>query len=257
MERWLRIPNVSQREALAKKADLATGIGGLGLIRHGPRSTAPESDAAAVPMAFIVWLITVSALTLLLAWRMGRLRSSRLPAWTRSGSLAPVLRDGDLGLAQVALPSGWRAASGLHDTAGIQAIAPLRRRYVIVISEHRADFEPGFTLEQHAEMTLAALGESVRMVWRNGPHRRTVGPYESLQFEIEGYCEQTALTYLHTTVAGHRAFHQVLAWSTRSSYDRRAFDALLDGFSELPSDGSDLTQLPLIIHSPSSRYSVH
>jgi hypothetical protein len=208
-------------------------------------------------MAFMVWLITVSTLTLLLAWRTGRLRNSRLSPWTRSGRLAPVLTDGDLGLAQVALPSGWRGASGLNDAAAIQAIAPLRRRYVIVISEHRADFAPGFTLEQHAEMTLETLAESVRIIWQNGPHRGTVGPYDSLQFEIEGYFEHVACTYLHTSIAGARGFHQVLAWANRSSYDRRAFDAVLAGFSELPSDGSDPSPLPLIVHQPASRYSVH
>ena len=210
----------------------------------------------------MVWLITVLTLTLLLAWRTGWLRLSNQPltasVQTQGNRHACVLADAGLGLAQIALPLGWRAASGLNDQAGIQAVAPLRRRYFIVISDPRADFKPGFTIDQHAERTLATLGESVSIVWTNGPQRGQVGTYETLQFEIEGYSDNTAVTYLHTTIAGPRAFHQVVGWATRSAYDRRALEAVLNGFTELPSDHSEPGPLPVSTFRPSSsRYNVH
>ena len=62
------------------------------------------------------------------------------------------------------------------------------------------------------------------------------------------------------SVAGKRAFHQVLAWSTISRYDRAAFDALLGGFDEMPDDGSDRAAAvapgPIQIE-PVSKYLIH
>ena len=55
-----------------------------------------------------------------------------------------------------------------------------------------------------------------------------------MQFEIEGFHDNTWLKYLHTTVEGKRAFHQVIGWATQSRYSREVFEALLDGFAELP-----------------------
>ena len=49
-----------------------------------------------------------------------------------------------------------------------------------------------------------------------------IGGYDALQYQIEGFYQQTRIKYLHTTIAGRRAFHQVLAWATYSRYDRGA-----------------------------------
>jgi hypothetical protein len=67
------------------------------------------------------------------------------------------------------------------------------------------------------------------------------------------------LTYLHTTVAGRRAFHQVLAWATRSWFDRPTFERLLDGFAEQagPDPRPQPVQSTPIEVPVSSRYDVH
>ena len=81
-----------------------------------------------------------------------------------------------------------------------------------------------------------------------------------MQYEIEGFFQHTRVKYLHTTIAGRRAFHQVLAWSTYSRYDRAAFDGLLNGFTEMPDLETAAQHLsPDAPHHvmPVSQYEVH
>jgi hypothetical protein len=170
-----------------------------------------------------------------------------------------VLRDCDLGFAQLTLPRGWKRASDLNDASPLQAIDPIQGRYVLVISESRADFESSVDLHEHSSRTREILAHSVRLLAVRGPEERQVGGFRAVQYELDAAYDATFLTYLHTTVEGRRAFHQVLAWSTCSRYDRTAFECLLDDFVELP--GPD-PQPPSFIASPlpvkpSSRYEVH
>ena len=62
-----------------------------------------------------------------------------------------------------------------------------------------------------------------------------VGTFEALQSEfvaIQG--DRFVIKYLFTVIAGHRAFHQLIAWSAQSTYDRALFLQLLDRFRERP-----------------------
>lgn len=170
-----------------------------------------------------------------------------------------ILGDSELGLAQVTLPLGWLPASDLNEIGWLQARDPLRNRYLLVISESRDDFDPGMNAREHSSRTRAALAASVRLLAVRGPEERQVAGFRAVQYELDALSDRTLLTYLHTTVEGHRAFHQVLAWATRSWFDRATFERLLDGFVEQP--GPDPRPLPMqdtAIEVPvSSRYDVH
>jgi hypothetical protein len=170
-----------------------------------------------------------------------------------------LLGDSELGLAQVALPPGWIPASDLNDGSWLQALDPLRNRYLIVISESREDFDPGMDVQEHSSRTRAALAGSVRLLAVRGPEERQVGGFRAVQYELDALSDRTLLTYLHTTVEGHRAFHQVLAWATRSWFDRPTFERLLDGFTERP--GPDPRPQPIQsapVEVPvTSRYDIH
>jgi dihydrofolate reductase len=170
-----------------------------------------------------------------------------------------VLGDSELGLAQVTLPAGWMPATDLNDGAWLQALDPLRNRYLVVISESREDFDPAMNLQEHSSRTREALAASVRVLAVRGPEERTVGGFPALQYELDALMDRTLLTYLHTTVEGRRAFHQVLTWATRSWYDRAVFEGLLDGFTE--QQGPDPRPQPMQV-TPlevpvASRYDVH
>ena len=196
-------------------------------------------------MDTIVRLITLSAGALVIRCKAG-LR--RFVPTRQTG--ARVLIDQSLGLARLELPDGWREAQDLNESASIEAVHSLHGRHVIVISDAIEDFVPEMTVYEHSVNTRSELTSNIRLISCSGPDRRIVGGYESVQYEIEGFFQQTRIKYLHTTVAGRRAFHQVLAWATCSRYDRTVFERLLDGFTELPADGE-------IDHPPASSDPIH
>jgi hypothetical protein len=209
-------------------------------------------------MDTIVLLITLSAGALAVHYKE-RLREF-VPR--RPGN-ARVLIDQSLGLAQLELPTGWRPAQDLNETASIEAIHALHGRHVIVISDAIEDFVPEMTVYEHSANTRNELTGSIKLISCSGPERRVVNGFDALQYEIEGFFQQTRIKYLHTTIAGRRAFHQILAWATYSRYDRECFDRLLNGFTELP-DLATAAKLPApampaepLQVIPVSRFDVH
>jgi len=206
-------------------------------------------------MDTIVLLLTISAGALVVHYKecLRHFVPRRHPA-------ASVLVDKALGLARLELPDGWRPARDLNETASIEAIHALFGRHVIVISDAIEDFVPDMTVYEHSMNTRTELTNSIRLIACSGPERRTVGGFDALQYEIEGFFQQTRIKYLHTTVAGCRAFHQVLAWATPSRYDRDTFERILNGFSELPDleTAVKAEPPPQRLHVvPVSRYEVH
>jgi hypothetical protein len=205
-------------------------------------------------MIIFLSLITVFAIACLITvWP--RVRRSTGIARPAGG----VLRDVVLGYAELTLPRGWRPATGLNDASPLQAVDPIQGRYLLVLSEARADFESSIDVHEHSIRTRDILGQSVRLLDVRGPQEREVGGFRAVQYELDAAYDSTFLTYLHTTVEGRRAFHQVLAWSTHSRYDRDTFERLLDGFVELP--GPDIPRPTFMSTAPpiksSSRYEVH
>ena len=208
-------------------------------------------------MDTIVFLITLSAGALAVHYKE---RLSYFVPRRQTG--ARVLVDQSLGLARLELPDGWRQAQDLNETASIEAIHALHGRHVIVISDSIEDFVPEMTVYEHSVNTRTELTGSIRLISCTGPERRTIGGLDALQYEIEGFFQQTRIKYLHTTIAGRRAFHQVLAWATYSRYDRESFERLLNGFSELPDLLTAAKAPPTApaepLHvTPASRYEVH
>jgi hypothetical protein len=130
---------------------------------------------------------------------------------------------------------------------------------VVIISEARDDFDPAMSIEQHSVDTRDTLTASLRVLTTCGPTRREVAGFEAIQYEIEAVHDFTRIRYLHTTIGGRRAFHQVIAWAPYSRYDRRVFEELLEGFRELfGPEPSLLVSKQLPVHVvPTSSYNVH
>jgi hypothetical protein len=205
-------------------------------------------------MALLLLLATIFVIAWLIAsWpNLRRIASIRQP-------LGTVLADSELGLAQVTLPSGWLPARDLNEGSWLQAVDPLRNRYLVVISESREDFDEAMNLREHSSRTRKELASGVRVLAVRGPEERQVNGFRALQYELDASTDLTLVTYLHTTVEGHRAYHQVLAWATRSRYDRATFERLLDGFEELLGPDprpSPVQEAPMEV-PVMSRYDVH
>jgi hypothetical protein len=163
-------------------------------------------------------------------------------------------------LAALALPAGWCQVRHLNAEASLQARQPGRGRFVLAFSESRDDFEPAMTMDAHSERTRALLSSSVRVLSIRGPEYHHVAGFDAVQYEIDAAVDLTLVRYLHTTIAGDRAFHQILCWATPSGYDRAAFEQLLGGFREVsgplpaPAPRSDSV---FVVPVAGSRYDVH
>ena len=162
-----------------------------------------------------------------------------------------VLRDAAYGLCELRLPKGWRGAKELNDGAGIEVIDPLRGRYALIMSEWRDDYDASYTLEEFSSSTRAQLTSDLLLLATSAPESRSVGGLRAIQFEIEAVHDRTEIKYLHTSIQGRRAFHQVIAWATRRCCSRPAFDELLKGFAETP--GDETIPLPRAMPRPVRR----
>jgi hypothetical protein len=205
-------------------------------------------------MANFVGLLTIYVIGWLIVYWWPQLRSvaRARPRRTR------LVVDGELGLAQVRLPHCWRQTTELADGSWLQASDPLRSRYFVVISESREDFDASVDLFQHSSLTRDLLGTTVRILAVRGPEERRVGGFRAVQYELDAAYDLSILTYLHTTVEGRRAFHQVLGWSTRSKFDRPTFERLLDTFAERPGpDPRPLDTGRPVTPAVTSQYEVH
>jgi hypothetical protein len=198
-------------------------------------------------------LITIFAVSWLFLWwpALRRVATFRRPS-------AGVLRDSEVGYAQVRLPPRWRPSGGLNEQATLQAIDPLLHRSVLVISESRGDFDPAMKLEEHAAITVEILAASLQVVGFHGPQQRRVAGLPAIQYELEGFHERTWLKYLHTTIEGQRAFHQLVAWAPHTKYSREVFEQLLEGFEELPGPSPETRGSSILYQGPpQSRYDAH
>jgi len=178
--------------------------------------------------SFVISLTILVIIALLARWPV--LRHVAMWRARRSG----ILEDVDLGLARVRLPSGWRPARFLNDGASLQAIHPVMGRYLIVISESLADFVDDLDVAEYSARTIGTLTGGFRVLACSDAEERRVGAFSARQVELEAICDGTLITYLHSTIKGTRAVHQVIGWATRSKYSRPVFDSLVDGFVELP-----------------------
>jgi hypothetical protein len=179
--------------------------------------------------ANIILAITILVAFVLIWWWPAIRVALRLPT-----PKLKVMTDGEVGLAQLALGRPWRQTPVPHARAALQVCDQMRSRYVAVFSESLADFERDVTLRQYSEGALGRWLESFDVLTVTGPVDCTVASMAAEQHEYSIRYRGQRFTYVHTTVEGRRAFHQVIGWSSSSNFDRRAFQQALEGFGERP-----------------------
>ncbi|MBC6446958.1 hypothetical protein [Actinokineospora xionganensis] len=90
-----------------------------------------------------------------------------------------------------------------------------QERYLMVISDDKADFKDFADYEETAEISLTELSGAVV----GQPVDTTLGGHPAVRYEIHGSFEDMAVVYWCTVVEGERAYHQILTWTLA---DRRA-----------------------------------
>ncbi len=135
---------------------------------------------------------------------------------------------------QITLPKGWKEYRELNDAAEIQVANLAQSMYIIVLSESKEDFDK-MTLVQHSTLTRKTLVKSITSSQVKGPERLTIGGNPGVQFEISGQFDNTKVVYLHTTVETPTHFHQILAWTLKSGFEkhRPEMQQVINSFREV------------------------
>lgn len=183
--------------------------------------------------------------------------------WNYLLALATIMRrtggtltDGELGFAEIHLLPGWKGTSLPVSPAAIQVTDRLQRRFMIVVSQSRDDFTADMDLALFRQLTFDGLVASKHVLEIDGPTPRTVAGFTALQAEALAVVgDRVLVKYIHTAIAGERAFHQVIAWASPSAYDRDLFERLLAGFRERP--GPKAIVRNEAVPNNASRYDVH
>ena len=169
------------------------------------------------------------------ACRSGSKESAGAAGKAEAPAVATTITSPD-GLASIVLPSGWKQeqAQELHDQADLQASDRANEMYVIVMSENKEDFRD-MTAEKHSQFTRSALTEKLESPEVSAPAQVTTGGLTGTQYEIRGGVDNLNIAYLHTTVESPTHFHQILAWTLKSRFDknRPVLDAVIQSFKEV------------------------
>lgn len=141
--------------------------------------------------------------------------------------------DAELGPGRISIPTGW-ASVALNEQADLQVGHETADCYLMVFTESRADLDPGFTLAEYSAVTREGLtgGDEVA---ETSPHGFRIDGRAALQVEIR-FEDEPEVVYLHTVVEGEDHFHQLMAWTVATGFERNraAIDAVIESFREAP-----------------------
>ncbi len=141
------------------------------------------------------------------------------------------------GMSQISIPDNWIVEKELKADAELQASNRADEMYVIVLSESKSDFAANVTLDNHAELTRGIVLGNLKSPQSTTPVKMTINGRQAVQNEIRGTMDNVNLVYLHTTVETPKYFHQIVAWTLPSRFDknRATLQEVIQSFKETSS----------------------
>ena len=122
-------------------------------------------------------------------------------------------------LSRVKIPADWAEMPGLNQQASLQVGNGKMEQYLMVLTEAKPD-GGDMTLEKHHQMTRDAMLKKLQNSSGTDPVSLTIGGNHALQDELSGTQNGTDVVFIHTTVEGDEHFHQVLAWTLKSQWEK-------------------------------------
>lgn len=135
-----------------------------------------------------------------------------------------VLIDSDTGI-EITLPESWSEATGLNDSAALQASEASDDLYLIVVAEESPALMR-LGLQENAEKYRALLKDQMASVESENPTEVAfINENFASQYEIRGTLEDgTPVVYLHTTVVTQQRYYQIVTWTTPEQYEEYRSD---------------------------------
>ncbi|RMF21010.1 MAG: hypothetical protein D6756_13230 [Cyanobacteria bacterium J083] len=142
---------------------------------------------------------------------------------------------------QINLPQGWSENKTLNQVANIQAADVSRELYTIVISDPKAEV-PNLNLQSHSQTTQKNVLNALKNPTVTPTKVNTVNGNPAIQYQIRGVHAQIGIPviYLHTTVETPNNFHQIVSWSTPSSFaaNEQELQNMIQSFKEVSNSAS-------------------
>jgi hypothetical protein len=166
-------------------------------------------------------------------------RSDNAPnAPTGARPAGPAIVKATDGRSQMKLPEGWTVVKDLNEHADLQAGDERREVFAVVLTEPKEDFAADFTYRDFARKRLETFQAALEDVGnKKGPTDVTVSGRPAVQSEFSAIAtdERVRLYYIHTSVDGKSAFHQLMTWSLFSARaaSRDTLEEAIRGFTDL------------------------
>lgn len=121
-------------------------------------------------------------------------------------------------LCQITIPEHWILLENLHDEASMQVGNLLSEEYLIILSDHKMDFNG--SLEDHVDVTLSTLVSNIENVNIEASEKTVINGFQAIKHKVTGSVDRTTIVYLQTTIEGNNAFYQIIAWTLPSKADK-------------------------------------
>lgn len=138
------------------------------------------------------------------------------------------------GKSQLTVPGTWSTQKDLNDNATIQTGNLLAEQYAIVISESKEDFTDKMTLNEYVDIIRKSAKETLNDAVLTENRSLTINGYPAVQFEVDGSVSNIKAKWLYTLVDAPKNFHQILAWSSASKFEKNksVFLEVINSFKE-------------------------
>jgi len=135
---------------------------------------------------------------------------------------------------QLSVPRGWKEDRSLHDKAEIQVADAPEEMYALVLTDGK-DSSAGMDISKYAEATREAFSKSLVSPQVGAPRWLSVNGASAIECEIRGSVQNLDVIYLHTVVETPKHYHQVMAWTLKSQWERNkdTLQAVTESFREL------------------------
>jgi len=138
----------------------------------------------------------------------------------------------------ITLPESWANATGLHETAELQAADVSNDLYLIVVSEE-APILRRSGLPENAAQYRALLKDQLAAFERESPTGVDfINGEIASQYEIRGQlADGTPVVYLHTTVVTSARYYQIVGWAPPEQFEayRSELQNITSTFREISS----------------------
>jgi hypothetical protein len=169
----------------------------------------------------------------------GKTDAVALSAPGGTSGVALVTVQGSDGRSELHVPVGWFKLRLSGDEHGVLKVRDRADEMCVkVISQWKEDFDSAFTYRDYARETLGLLKgnlDNPRVV--SGPTHMVIDGRQAVGYEVHGSSRETHIkaAFLHVTVDGRKAFHQVLGVTRPSQVDRNrsCLEGIIHSFREV------------------------